>query len=113
MHRALLELTVHGIQTSRDFHLRVMEDADFRAGAIEIQWLERRLPLLVGTTPPADGVRTAAIAAALLAHRDRTGTAVSTTPRGPNTNGAAAGREDVSRDGWKDVARREAVSDRW
>ena len=48
MHRALLELTVHGIETSRDFHLRVMEDEEFRRGAIEIQWLERRLPVLVG-----------------------------------------------------------------
>ena len=43
MHRALLELTIEGVETSRDFHLRVMEDAEFRAGAIEIQWLERRL----------------------------------------------------------------------
>jgi acetyl-CoA carboxylase, biotin carboxylase subunit len=73
MHRALLELTVHGIETSREFHLRVMEDAEFRRGDIEIQWLERRLPTLVGTKPPEEGVRAAAIAAALLAHRDRTG----------------------------------------
>src|SRR5512146_3251517 len=29
MHRALLELTVDGIETSRDFPLRVMEDAEF------------------------------------------------------------------------------------
>jgi acetyl-CoA carboxylase biotin carboxylase subunit len=27
MHRALLELTIEGVDTSRDFHLRVMEDA--------------------------------------------------------------------------------------
>src|SRR6476661_7308880 len=73
MHRALLELTVHGVETSRDFHLRVMEDDEFRRGAIEIQWLERRLPTLVKTTPPEDGVLAAAVAAALLAHRDRTG----------------------------------------
>ena len=71
MHRALLELTVDGIETSRDFHLRVMEDADFRRGAIEIQWLERRLPSLLGVAPPRELVERAAIVAALLAERDR------------------------------------------
>ena len=71
MHRALRELVVEGVETSRDFHLRVMEDAEFRAGAIEIQWLERRLPSLLGVAPPHAEVRVAAIAAALLAHRDR------------------------------------------
>ncbi|HUQ79865.1 MAG TPA: acetyl-CoA carboxylase biotin carboxylase subunit [Gemmatimonadaceae bacterium] len=115
MHRALLELTVHGIQTSRDFHLRVMEDADFRRGAIEIQWLERRLPTLVGTAPPDDGVRTAAIAAALLAHRDRTGTSAPVNRSASETSAAAsqAGVDDSRRDGWKQAARREGVSDQW
>ena len=71
MHRALLELTIEGVETSRDFHLRVMEDAEFRAGAIEIQWLERRLPSLAAVKPPDDAMRAAAIAAALFADRDR------------------------------------------
>jgi len=71
MHRALGELVVEGVETSRDFHLRVMEDAEFRAGEIEIQWLERRLPSLLGVAPPPTEVRVAAIAAALLADRDR------------------------------------------
>ncbi|MDQ6635661.1 MAG: acetyl-CoA carboxylase biotin carboxylase subunit [Gemmatimonadota bacterium] len=71
MHRALLELTIEGVDTSRDFHLRVMEDAEFRSGAIEIQWLERRLPDLVNRTPDRAGMVHAAIAAALLAERDR------------------------------------------
>src|SRR5258708_2452074 len=35
MHRALLELTIEGVETSRDFHLRVMEDAEFRPGQID------------------------------------------------------------------------------
>ena len=115
MHRALLELTVHGIETSRDFHLRVMEDEDFRRGAIEIQWLERRLPRLVGTTPPDAGIRTAAIAAALLAHRDRTGRLTTPTPRDARENGAVSdGQSDGGgHDGWKQAARREAVGDRW
>jgi acetyl-CoA carboxylase biotin carboxylase subunit len=71
MHRALLELAVSGIDTSRNFHLRVMEDAEFQRGAIEIQWLERRLQSLTTIQPPDEEVRIAALAAALLANEDR------------------------------------------
>jgi acetyl-CoA carboxylase biotin carboxylase subunit len=71
MHRALLELTIEGVESSRDFHLRVMEDAEFRAGQIEIQWLERRLASLTSVKPPAETVRAAAVVAALIADRDR------------------------------------------
>jgi acetyl-CoA carboxylase biotin carboxylase subunit len=71
MHRALLELTIEGVDTSRDFHLRVMENDDFRRGAIEIQWLERHLSELTSVKPPPEGVTRAAIAAVLLAERDR------------------------------------------
>jgi acetyl-CoA carboxylase biotin carboxylase subunit len=116
MHRALLELTIHGLETSRDFHLRVMEDEEFRRGAIEIQWLERRLPELVGTTPPDNGVRAAAIAAALLAHRDRTGKiGNASNGRGAEANGGASvsSSESPNADGWKHAARREAIGERW
>ena len=113
MHRALLELTVHGLETSRDFHLRVMEDEEFRRGAIEIQWLERRLPVLVGTTPPDDGVRAAAIAAALLAHRDRTGRTASAPNGKSSADAKAANHRPATPDAWKETARREAISDRW
>ena len=109
MHRALLELTVHGIETSRDFHLRVMEDAEFQRGAIEIQWLERRLAELTGPMPSDDRVQAAAIAAALLAHRDRTGRTMPTAARGAAPNAAIAAAPDP----WKQAARREAVADRW
>jgi len=71
MHRALLELTITGVETSRDFHLRVMEDDEFTRGVIDIQWLERRLPSLLDARPPKDAQRIAAIAGALLAERDR------------------------------------------
>src|SRR6185437_8418718 len=67
MHRALEELVIEGVETSRDFHLRVMEDDEFRRGAIGIQWLERRLASLPAVAPPADGVAAADIAATLLA----------------------------------------------
>src|SRR6476469_2621863 len=98
MHRALLELTIEGVDTSRDFHLRVMEDDDFRRGAIEIQWLERRLGELTHVTPPRDGVVRAAIAAALLAERDRS------APRAAASSGSAAAR-DVAPSGWSRAAR--------
>jgi acetyl-CoA carboxylase biotin carboxylase subunit len=99
MHRALRELTITGVDTSRDFHLRVMEDDDFRRGAIDIQWLERRLPSLLGLKPPADVARVAAIAAALLAERDRLAPKRASAA---HTNGAAA-------DEWTRVGRLEAL----
>jgi acetyl-CoA carboxylase biotin carboxylase subunit len=83
MHRALLELTIDGVETSRDFHLRLMEDGEFRRGEIEIQWLERRLKSLVEVKPPRAAVDAAIVAAALLAERDRN--------RGPSLPQVAAG----------------------
>jgi acetyl-CoA carboxylase biotin carboxylase subunit len=71
MHRALLELTIEGVETSRDFHLRLMENEDFRAGRIEIQWLERNLQSIVGARPPREVEKKAAVIAALIAERDR------------------------------------------
>jgi acetyl-CoA carboxylase biotin carboxylase subunit len=106
MHRALLELTIEGIDTSRDFHLRVMEDAEFRAGAIEIQWLERRMDDLMHVAPPAEGVRLAALAAALLAERARSAPRIA-SGQAIGTGGASGGGPIASE--WLRVARREAL----
>ena len=105
MHRALLELTIEGVDTSRDFHLRVMEDADFRSGAIEIQWLERRLADLTNRPPPAEGVVRAAIAAVLLAERERS------APRRAATRGTPAlpATSHHGSDAWLRAARIEAL----
>jgi acetyl-CoA carboxylase biotin carboxylase subunit len=103
MHRALLELTIEGVDTSRDFHLRVMEDGDFRAGAIEIQWLERRLAELTAVAPPQESVVRAAIAAALLAERERSTRRL--TPR----SAAVAIAASEAPTGWLEVARREGL----
>jgi acetyl-CoA carboxylase biotin carboxylase subunit len=100
MHRALLELTVTGVETSRDFHLRVMEDAEFRSGAIDIQWLERRLPSLLDIKAPKETVRIAAIAAALIAERDRTTRSNGREPRAQNPEPASE---------WTRIARLEAL----
>lgn len=101
MHRALLELTIEGVESSRDFHLRVMEDAEFRAGDISIQWLERRLDSLIRVTPPAHITRTAAVVAALIADRDRQ--ALKGTP---STNGHATGGAS---DAWFRAARLDSL----
>jgi acetyl-CoA carboxylase biotin carboxylase subunit len=108
MHRALLELTVDGVATSRDFHLRVMEDAEFRRGELDIQWLERRLDSLTHVPAPPEGATVAAIAAVLLAERER----------GVSTSSAAASTSPVdhagmpNEDAWLRAARREGLRPR-
>jgi acetyl-CoA carboxylase biotin carboxylase subunit len=107
MHRALTELTVEGVETARDFHLRVMEDDEFRRGEIEIQWLERRLTSLLAVRAPADRVRLAAIAAALVAERDRVA-----PPRPAIRSGVATSAEGdgtMSSDAWKRAARKDGL----
>ncbi|MBA3891966.1 MAG: acetyl-CoA carboxylase biotin carboxylase subunit [Gemmatimonadaceae bacterium] len=106
MHRALLELTVDGIDTSRDFHLRVMEDAEFRAGAIDIQWLERRLESLVAVKPPAHVVARAAVVAAVLAERERAAPRKVVVSAGTDGGAGSAGtRQPVSESDWARAAR--------
>src|SRR4051812_17612448 len=103
MHRALLELTIDGVETSRDFHLRMMENDDFRRGAIDIQWLEKHLAELTNVSPPPEGVLRAAIAAALLAERER---------GAPRRRAAAVAAGEAAADGesaWLRVARLEAL----
>jgi len=101
MHRALLELTIDGIDTSRDFHLRMMENEDFRRGAIDIQWLEKHLAQLTSIAPPREGIVRAAIAAALLAERDRSA---------PRRNASVATPSvDEARSSWLRAARLEAL----
>jgi acetyl-CoA carboxylase, biotin carboxylase subunit len=105
MHRALLELTIDGVETSRDFHLRLMEDPEFRRGAIEIQWLERRLQSLISVEPPADAFRAAVIAAALFADRDRKRGA----PAVGKSSGVESAGTNAEGDAWKRIARAEGL----
>ena len=112
MHRALSELTIVGIETSREFHLRVMEDAEFQRGDIEIQWLERRLPALIGARAPRASVQAAAIAAALLADRDRQsrrGSPSVATGGQPAPNAGLASAPGGANDPWTLAARREGL----
>jgi acetyl-CoA carboxylase biotin carboxylase subunit len=104
MRRALLELTIVGVETSRDFHLRVMDDPEFQRGAIDIQWLERRLSSLTagGSTP--DGEIAVAIGAALLAESERAGRL---TRSGARTSGPSSG--DDGDDAWRDAGLRDGL----
>ena len=106
MHRALLELTVDGVETSREFHLRVMEDAEFRNGAIDIQWLERRLPSLLGGAPSREALEAAAVAAALVARHEGRGRTMATSESAPPGAANAPGPGD-----WAALARREGLRD--
>jgi acetyl-CoA carboxylase biotin carboxylase subunit len=100
MQRALDELTIVGIESSRDFHLRVLGDAEFRRGAIDIQWLERRLPELLAIQPPVELARAAVIAAALIADRRRSNATMrATSPRNEGDSDGA----------WTRLGRREAL----
>jgi acetyl-CoA carboxylase, biotin carboxylase subunit len=107
MRRALVDLIILGVETSRDFHIRMMDDAEFRRGDIEIQWLERNLASILERRPPAETAQVAAIACALLAERDRA------TRRGAGASGAAslAPHQTAAADSWKQAARLEGLRD--
>jgi len=106
MRRALVDLIIQGVETSRDFHVRVMDDDEFRRGDIDIQWLERRLTSILERRPAEEFVRAAAIAGALLAERDRAARAVS--PSAAPSGSPTADRNGVA-PSWKQVARLEGL----
>jgi len=106
MRMALVDLIIQGVETSRDFHVRMMDDDEFRRGAIDIQWLERRLTSILEHRPTEEFVRVAAIAGALLAERDRAARAVS--PSAARSGFPTADRNGVA-DSWKQVARLEGL----
>lgn len=41
--QALAELEINGVSSTRALHRRLLDDPEFRSGAVEIDWLERRL----------------------------------------------------------------------
>jgi len=102
MHRSLLELTIDGVETSRDFHLRLMEDGEFRHGEIDIQWLERRLQSLTDVVPPEDVIEAASIAAALMADADRGRSVAQASFYDERADGTGMSR-------WKQAARLEGL----
>ncbi len=66
--RALLDMGVHGVKTTRPFHLEILKTPEFRAATFDTSFIEKH-PELVNYSvrrPPQD--LAAAIAAALVAH---------------------------------------------
>lgn len=106
MRRGLVDLTIQGVETSRDFHIRVMDDEEFRRGEIDSQWLERRLASLLERAPDPDSVRVAAIAGALLAERDRTARIGSS---GGGSGTLPSPDADGTADSWRRAARLEGL----
>ncbi len=95
MDRALGELILAGVPTNQGFQRRLVRDPDFRAGRVDIQFLDRRPDLLA---PPADEAMTRVIAlAAALAEDDAR----------RNRKPAVAPENGASR--WAESARREAL----
>jgi acetyl-CoA carboxylase biotin carboxylase subunit len=99
MRRALRELVIVGLPTAQPFHLRVMDDPEFRRGDLDITYLER-----VGTrvlaAPPQEGLeRAVAVTAALLADERRSATGPALPSNLPS----------FQQSSWTDAARREGL----
>ncbi|MBA2670843.1 MAG: acetyl-CoA carboxylase biotin carboxylase subunit, partial [Gemmatimonadetes bacterium] len=66
MRRALGELRLVGLDSSVPFHLRVMDEPDFRAGRLDIRYLENHEAELLDIPLDDETLHLAALAAALL-----------------------------------------------
>jgi acetyl/propionyl-CoA carboxylase alpha subunit len=95
----LRELVIVGLPTSQAFHLRVLADPDFRSGAIDIGYLDRKGEALLSAPLSEALVKPVAVVAAMLAEERRTGSASGGGSREPSA--------PVSP--WLEVARREGT----
>ncbi len=93
MDRALGELIVAGLHTNQGFQRRLVRDAEFRAGAVDIQFLDRR-PDLLGTPDDAGMTRVIAVAAALAEDEARRSRKPAVAPVADAGQWAAAGRRE-------------------
>jgi acetyl-CoA carboxylase biotin carboxylase subunit len=98
MKRALAELRVVGVDTSVPFHLRVMDEPDFRAGNLDIKYLDKKEAELLDPAQDEERVRLAALAAALLEEENR---ARRTSLRVQPAAAAAGGSRWRGRNGWR------------
>lgn len=100
MRRALDELVVVGVATNAAFHRRLLADPDFIAGAIDIQFLERR-PDLLAVPDSEEELQRLAVAVALLEEQRRRARKPST----PSAGGAPAAQGTA----WRRAARRDGL----
>ena len=106
MRRALLELTIDGIETSRTFHLRVLDHPAFQSGDISIQWLEQTLGELTAPVRDRATLRLAALASALITHEERNSGRSASVGAPPITHDGPGATEQSA---WAALARREAL----
>jgi acetyl/propionyl-CoA carboxylase alpha subunit len=94
---------VVGVATNQSFHLRLLADPAFRAGEIDIQFLDRRADLIA--RPPAEPVLERLAVAAALAEDDRR------RSQKPVIAGAepAAGAGAAATGAWTAAGRREGL----
>ncbi|HLM68227.1 MAG TPA: acetyl-CoA carboxylase biotin carboxylase subunit, partial [Longimicrobium sp.] len=99
MKRALLELRVEGVDTAVPFHLRVMDEPDFRAGNIDIKYLDTHD--LLADEPSDESIRIAALAAALLEEERRTQRSVPRVQASTSAAGAGGSAWKRAGPGWR------------
>jgi acetyl-CoA carboxylase biotin carboxylase subunit len=100
MRRALAELVIVGVATNVPFHRHLLADADYVAGNVDIQFLERRADLLTVSDDDAGIVRLA-VTAALLADERRP----SRRKAAPAATSPAVSPASI----WLELARRDAL----
>jgi acetyl-CoA carboxylase biotin carboxylase subunit len=96
MRRALEDLVIVGVPTSREFHQRVMREPRFVKGEIDIDYWEKTGKALMAAPPDKALIEDGAIAAAMLEHERR-------------TDAPAPGRTDKTSSAWADEGRREGM----
>jgi acetyl-CoA carboxylase, biotin carboxylase subunit len=101
MRRALSELVIVGLPTSQPFHLRVMDDAAFLKGDLDITYLERATARVLAAAPRPGLERALAVAGALVADERRSV---------PEANGPSA-RPPVGTSPWVQESRRLGLRD--
>ncbi|HET8654889.1 MAG TPA: acetyl-CoA carboxylase biotin carboxylase subunit [Longimicrobiaceae bacterium] len=89
MKRALGELRVVGVETSAPFHLRVMDEPDFRRGSIDIRYLEKHEAELVSPEIDGETARAAALTLALIEEGRRERRAPTRLENGAGNGGSA------------------------
>jgi len=98
MRRALDELVVVGVATNQAFHRRLLADAEFQRGDIDIQFLDRRTDLLLAPSDPERDLALAVVAA-LAEDEQRRQSRPAVAPEGEASSATA----------WRLAARREGV----
>jgi acetyl-CoA carboxylase biotin carboxylase subunit len=92
MRRALGELRLVGLDSSVPFHLRVMDEPDFRAGRLDIRYLENHEAELLDIPLDDETLHLAALAAALLEEETRDRRVASRTPARSSRGSGWTGR---------------------